>query len=77
MASGCASRETVTDTETVEVVKEVIVPVDERLTRPIAPPDMEPVTWLDGVILGVQYRQKWQSCEARMAEIRSLGRNDG
>jgi len=71
MISGCAS---VPDCEpvyeTVVEYRDRLVPVDDSLTTPQDPPTLEPVTWLDGVVLGVQYRHKWEACEVRLNAIR-------
>jgi len=71
--SGCATPRVVTQTETVEVVVDRIVPVDPQLTRALPPPDRKLVTWLDALVMSIEYRHRWESCEIRMGEIRSLG----
>ena len=71
MASGCAS---VPDCEpvfsTVVEYRDRLVPVASELTEPQAPPDVEVVTWLDAVIIGIHYRQKWESAEYKLSVIR-------
>lgn len=68
---GCASApEIQTEYETVVEYRDRPVPVDERLTRDVPPPDLEPVTWLEGVILGIYYKQKYQALRERMRIIR-------
>ena len=71
---GCASTpEVVTQTQTVEVVKERLVPVDPELTRKQPWPNMEIKVWRDVAVLGIHFRDRWQSCEIRMEKIRNLG----
>ena len=71
--TGCATPRVVTEyrTETVEV--ERIVAVDPELTRPTPPPDRELVLWIDAIVLMIEYRHRWESCEVRLSEIRGLG----
>jgi Ni,Fe-hydrogenase III small subunit len=70
--TACATPRVVTETQTVEVVVERIVPVDPKLTRALPPPDRELVTWLDALVMSIEYRHRWESCETRMEEIRGL-----
>jgi hypothetical protein len=63
----------VTKTNEVEVIKERLVPVDERLTQDIPPPDIVPKTWRDVAIIAIHYRQRYEAFRERMAEIRGLG----
>lgn len=70
LISGCGSREIQTEYETVTEYRDRPVPVDERLTRDVSPPTMQPETWLEGVILGIYYRQKFEALRERMAIIR-------
>lgn len=70
--SGCVLRsQVVTEYRTVEVEVERLIPIDPALTQPQPPPDMDVVTWLDAVVLGIHYRHRWESCEARLKAIRS------
>ena len=72
--SSCASQpEVVTVTEQVEVVRERLVPVDSSLTYSQSWPEIEVQTWRDIAVLSIHYRDRWQSCSTRMAEIRKLG----
>ena len=74
MISACASSpEVVTRAETVEVIRERLVPVDPQLTRAQPWPDMDVKVWRDVAVLGIHYRDRWQSCEIRMEQIRNLG----
>ena len=70
--TACASPRVVTEYETVYVDRERIVPVDPALTYAQGHPDRPLVTWLDALVLGIEYRHRWESCEARMEEIRGL-----
>lgn len=72
MLSACASPRVVTQTKTVTVEVERIVPVDPALTYAQDAPDLDPQTWLDAVVLGIHYRHRWESCEIRMEAIRGL-----
>ena len=72
LISGCGSTRVVTEYETIEVEVERIVPVDERLTRPIEPMTFVAVTWLDSAILALHWRHRAESCDDRMTEIRGL-----
>ena len=76
MLSGCASPRVVTETKTITVIEERIVPVDPGLTYPQDPPDLQPETWLDALVLGIHYRHRWESCEYRMGEIRGIHGTD-
>lgn len=58
--------------EIVEV--ERLAPIDPRLTQPQSPPDRALQTWLDALVLMIEYRHRWESCEARLAEIAEIGR---
>ena len=69
---GCAGPQVVTQTETVEVEVERIVPVDPALTYAQEHPDRPLVTWLDALVLSIEYRHRFESCEIRMGEIRGL-----
>lgn len=69
---GCAGPQVVRQTETVEVEVERIVAVDPELTRPTPPPDRELVLWIDAIVLMIEYRHRWESCEIRLSEIRGL-----
>lgn len=55
---------------------ERLVPVDEELTRPIPPPDLVPVLWLDAATLAIMYRQKYEAYHVRMEKIRELARDE-
>lgn len=71
--SGCASPRVVTDTKPCAPIEvERLVPVDPALTYAQEPPELEPVTWLDALVLGIHYRHRFESCEIRMEEIRGL-----
>ena len=71
--TGCASQpRVVTEYQTVYVDRERIVPVDPALTRALPAPARELVTWLDALVLMIEYRHRWESCEVRMEEIRGL-----
>lgn len=72
-AAGCASPRVVTETVEVPIIVERLVPIDPALTRPQAPPDVEPQIWIDAAVIAIHYRHRWESCEARMHEIRQLG----
>ena len=69
---GCAGPRVVTQTETVTVEIERIVPVDPALTYAHEHPDRPLVTWLDALVLAIEYRHRFESCEIRMKEIRGL-----
>lgn len=71
MILGCASKPVI-EYKTIEVEVERLVPIDERLTRPLPPPNTEPKLWLDVVVLLLEYEQRWASCEQRMEIIRQL-----
>ena len=72
MLSSCASLPEPCEPEyrTVIEYRDRIVPVPDELTEPQRPPELVPVTWLDGVVLGIHYRHKWEACEVRMSAIR-------
>ena len=71
--TGCSSQpRVVTEYKTVYVDRERIVPVDPALTRAQAHPDRPLVTWLDALVLLIEYRHRFESCEVRMGEIRGL-----
>ena len=70
--TGCVTPRVVTETKTVTVVEERIVPVDPKLTRALPPPDRDLVTWLDALVMSIEYRHRWESCEHRMSVIRGL-----
>ena len=70
--TGCATPRIVTERQVVEVEIERIVPVDPALTRALPAPARELVTWLDALVLMIEYRHRWESCEVRMEEIRGL-----
>ncbi|HSH26152.1 MAG TPA: hypothetical protein VK972_00050 [Wenzhouxiangella sp.] len=61
---------------TVTEYRDRLVPVDERLTRDVPPPELEPVTWIEGVILGVHYKQKYEALRERMRVIREAHPQD-
>lgn len=68
---GCASTaDPVVEYRTTIEYRDRPVPVDARLTADIPPPDFEAVTWLEGTILGIHYRQKYESYRERMRIIR-------
>ena len=72
--SACALQpRVVTEYRTVYVDRYSLVPVDPELTRAQEPPDRELVTWLDALLLSIEYRHRWESCEVRLSEIRGLG----
>lgn len=54
------------------VETERLVPVDPALTYAQDAPTRELVTWLDALLLGIEYRALWLSCEQRMSVIREL-----
>ena len=60
-------------TEQVEVVRERLVPVSRELTYSQPWPDVTVETWRDVAVLSIHYRDRWQSCEIRMEQIRNLG----
>ena len=70
--TGCVTPRIVTERQVVEVEIERIVPVDPALTRAQAHPDRPLVTWLDALVLMIEYRHRFESCEVRMGEIRGL-----
>ena len=72
LMSGCGSTQVVTERETTEVEVERLVPVDPALTRPMEPVTFVAVTWLDAAILAIHWRQRAESCDDRMGEIRGL-----
>jgi len=76
LTSACASPEVVTKTETVEVIRERLVPIDPNLTYAQPWPDLEVITWRDIAVLSIHYRDRWQSCEIRMEKIRQAGELD-
>lgn len=49
------------------------IPIDERLTRDVTPPTLEPVTWRDLAVLTIHYRQKYEALRERMRIIRETG----
>lgn len=61
-----------TQTETVTVEVERIVPVDSRLTYAQEHPDRPLITWLDALVLAIEYRHRFENCEYRMEQIRGL-----
>lgn len=70
--TGC-SRQVVTETRTVYIEVERLVPIDPALTYAQEPPDRPLEIWLDALVLMIEYRHRWDSCEIRMDEIRRLG----
>ena len=70
--TGCATPRIVTERQVVEVEIERIVPVDPALTRAQAHPDRPLVTWLDALVLMIEYRHRFESCEVRMDAIKGL-----
>ena len=72
LLSGCATPRIVTERQVVEVEIDRIVPVDPALTRAQSHPDRPLVTWLDALVLMIEYRHRFESCEVRMGEIRGL-----
>ena len=70
--TGCVTPRVVTEYKTVYVDRERIVPVDPALTRAQEPTQRELVTWLDALVLMIEYRHRWESCEVRMDAIRGL-----
>ena len=70
--TGCVTPRIVTERQVVEVEIERIVPVDPALTRAQSHPDRPLVTWLDALVLMIEYRHRFESCEVRMDAIRGL-----
>lgn len=70
--AACAGPQVITETETVYVDRERLIPIDERLTYAQEPPERPLVIWLDALVLSVEYRHRWESCEYRMEQIRGL-----
>jgi len=70
---GCGSTRVVTETVEVPVIQERLVPIDPELTRAQTAPDLVPRIWMDAAVIAIHYRHRWESCEARMMEIRKLG----
>ena len=48
------------------------MPIDKELTKPLEPPKTEVNTWLDVAVIGLEYKERWLSCEKRMKVIREL-----
>jgi len=71
MMLGCASKPII-KYQTVEVPVERLVPIDKELTKPLEPPETEVKTWLDVAVIGLEYKERWLSCEQRMEIIREL-----
>lgn len=71
--TACATPRVVTQTETVTVIEERIVPVDPGLTYAQEPPTRPLMLWVDALALMIEYRHRFESCEVRMKEIRELG----
>ena len=71
--SACVTPRVVTETETVFVEVERLVPVSPELTYAQEPPTRPLVLWIDSLALMIEYRHRWESCEIRMEEIRGLG----
>ena len=70
---GCAGPQVVTELTPCEPIEvERLVPVDPDLTYAQEHPDRPLVTWLDALVLSIEYRHRWESCEIRMGEIRGL-----
>lgn len=63
----------ITQTKTVTVEVERLVPVDPGLTYAQEPPTRPLVLWIDALALMIEYRHRFESCELRMEEIRGLG----
>lgn len=72
--TGCET--VVTETRTVKVPVERLVPVDPKLTQCNCQ-TREPEIWLDAAVIAIQYRQCYEACRARMHQIRKLGAGDG
>ena len=71
--SACALQpRVVTEYRTVYVDRYSLVPVDPELTREIPPPDRPLETWLDAVVLLIEWRQRAESYAQRMRMIREL-----
>lgn len=62
----------ITETTEVPVIVERLIPIDPELT--VCPcKTREPEIWLDAAVIAIEYRQCFESCRARMNEIRKLG----
>ena len=72
MMSGCGSTRVVTETETVEVQVDRLIPVDEELVRECVCNPREGEIWLDAAVIAIEYRQCWESCAQRMGELRGV-----
>ena len=70
--TACATPRVVTETETVTVEVERLVPVTPELTYAQEPPTRPLEIWIDALVLMIEYRHRWESCEMRMEEIRGL-----
>lgn len=71
MIFGCASKPII-KYKTIEVPVETLVPIDEELTKPLDAPTTEVETWVDVAVIGLEYKERWLSCEQRMEIIREL-----
>lgn len=71
MTLGCASSPII-EYRTIEIPVERLVPIDRGLTKPLDAPTTEVKTWLDVAVLGLEYKERWLSCEQRMEIIREL-----
>lgn len=70
---GCSTQST-RPCEAVVEIERVYIPVPYSLTEPLSAPVIaDPLTWGDVADLAIQYRERWNSCEAARAEIRKLG----
>lgn len=68
---GCASKPII-KYKTIEVPVERLVPIDKELTKPLDAPETTVETWVDVAVIGLEYKERWLSCEQRMKIIREL-----